>query len=620
MDKDEINIKSPEEITIEEKSFEEDNNTITTPAEPTSQDAVPETPPVPNTAASEPTQPEPVAPEPAQPESVLVASESLIEDSESKPSHKARNIFIVVLVLTLAALGTFTTFAIINHNNQKTEQESPNTPEKDQELDPSLKLSSNSLSDFDLEFLKLENESENKIYSPLSIKYALAMLKDGAAGDSKTQIENLIGNYTPKAYTNSENRSLANAIAINETYKNEILPSYINTIQTRYNAEAIYDPFMNALTVNQWVSDKTLGRIENLLEDDFNRDNDKVALLINALAIDMEWQNKIQCSDTVSNVECKKDNTVIRALHENHRPATVNVILNNKYGSGNFDSMTNAKIVEFGAGVNNYDIKTEIGEEKIIETIKSEYNKWLESEDVQECINENGCEHIERTADDFLKNSKYLEELYSNYGTIGSTTDFMLNDTEEAKVFAKDLKEYDGDTLQYVAIMPKEKNLETYIQSLTADKANALISGLKEIKSENFKKGVVTKITGSVPIFEFDYDLKLKEDLINLGVEGVFNENGGNLLDMTENKTMFVQDAIHKANIDFSNEGIKAAAVTVVSAGLGNTGGLKFEYLWDVPVEEIDLTFNKPFLFLIRDKASGEVWFTGTVYKPSTNE
>ena len=33
------------------------------------------------------------------------------------------------------------------------------------------------ISDFDLSFLKLENQKENKIYSPLSIKYALNMLE-----------------------------------------------------------------------------------------------------------------------------------------------------------------------------------------------------------------------------------------------------------------------------------------------------------------------------------------------------------------------------------------------------------------------------------------------------------
>jgi hypothetical protein len=33
-------------------------------------------------------------------------------------------------------------------------------------------------------------------------------------------------------------------------------------------------------------------------------------------------------------------------------------------------------------------------------------------------------------------------------------------------------------------------------------------------------------------------------------------------------------------------------------------------------VEEIDMTFDKPFVFFIQDKDTGEVWFAGTVYQP----
>ena len=44
--------------------------------------------------------------------------------------------------------------------------------------------------------------------------------------------------------------------------------------------------------------------------------------------------------------------------------------------------------------------------------------------------------------------------------------------------------------------------------------------------------------------------------------------------------------------------------------------GGSFDYLYKVPVERIDLTFNKPYMFIVRDKSTGEVWFTGTVYEP----
>ena len=44
-----------------------------------------------------------------------------------------------------------------------------------------------------------------------------------------------------------------------------------------------------------------------------------------------------------------------------------------------------------------------------------------------------------------------------------------------------------------------------------------------------------------------------------------------------------------------------------------------YEHLFDVPVEEVNITFDKPYLFLIRDKNSGEVWFVGSVYEPTKN-
>lgn len=77
-------------------------------------------------------------------------------------------------------------------------------------------------------------------------------------------------------------------------------------------------------------------------------------------------------------------------------------------------------------------------------------------------------------------------------------------------------------------------------------------------------------------------------------------------------------ETTHEDPIEFSNEGIKAAAVTP-EGGYG-AGSCYFEHLYDVPVETIDLTFNKPYLFLIINKDTQEVWFVGSVYEPTTSE
>ena len=163
--------------------------------------------------------------------------------------------------------------------------------------------------------------------------------------------------------------------------------------------------------------------------------------------------------------------------------------------------------------------------------------------------------------------------------------------------------------------MPKTETLEDYIQNLNAEKVQEAIKNLKEIKSENFEEGTVINIRGNVPLFNYDYDLDLMEDLKKLGIEDVFDAKKKDLSNMTSAEEIYITTAKHKAMIEFSNEGIKAAATTMM--GGAGAAGCYFDYIYEVPVKKIDITFDKPYLYLIRDKDSGEVWFVGTVYEPS---
>ena len=179
------------------------------------------------------------------------------------------------------------------------------------------------------------------------------------------------------------------------------------------------------------------------------------------------------------------------------------------------------------------------------------------------------------------------------------------------------MKEYGGTTLQYIAIMPKETELKDYIKDVTAEQINEKVSNLKELKKENFKDGVITKIKGYIPFFKYNDELELIDDLKSIGVKDVFDSKKADLSKLTSDKSAYIAEMKHVATIELSNDGIKAAAVTA-GGGLGSAS-YAFDYEWDVPVEEIDMTFDKPFMYLIRDKKSGEVWFTGAVYKVGDN-
>lgn len=75
------------------------------------------------------------------------------------------------------------------------------------------------------------------------------------------------------------------------------------------------------------------------------------------------------------------------------------------------------------------------------------------------------------------------------------------------------------------------------------------------------------------------------------------------------NTILYVSDALHKANIDFTEKGIKAAAVTVIV--------MADKSMVATPTKPKEIKIDKPFLYMTRDKNTGEIWFVGTVYEPN---
>ena len=497
---------------------------------------------------------------------------------EEKSNKKNKNLIVIIIVIVILALGGVYFSSIKDNKNNKEKKEE-------------------TISNFDLTFLTLEEGEKNKIYSPLSIKYALAMLNEGAKGTTKEQIDNILGDYKPHKYTSTDNMSFANAMFINNNYKNRIKESYQKNLNDKYNAEVIYDDFTSANNINNWVSNKTFNLVNNMFDDSIKN---TISVLINALAIDMEWNKNIQATYNQRNYD-------VNYSHEKY--STSIPVIENTYGKVKFNNQ-DVDSVEFGSSINNYDIVSTLGKDNIKKTITKAYKNWLKKSDNYELAKRNNQLDVDKYVEKFIK------ELDSNYKKVETSTDYYFYIDDNVKVFAKDLKTYNGTSLEYVGIMPTKENLSDYIKNTNAKKINDIIIKLKTIELNNFEKGKITKITGKVPLFKYEYDLQLKEDLQALGITDIFDSTKADLSEIGAG--IYVSKAKHKANIEFSNEGIKAAAVT--SFELETTSladGIGFEYLFDVPVVTIDLTFDKPYMYIIRDKDTGEVWFTGTVYNPT---
>lgn len=501
-----------------------------------------------------------------------------------------KNKKIIIITTIIVLLISISIILFVKFNKEK-KYDDPIIKEK-----AVYSIKSNSLEPFDLYFLQLENKKENKIYSPLSIKYALSMLAEGSEGESKKQILDIIYNYKTNKYENNKNISLANALFIKEIYKDKINNNYKTTLIDKYNAEVIIDSFMSPVNINSWVNNKTLGLINNLF-DDISEEN---LILINALAIDMEWEDKF--IHAYPNVPVS-----VNYKHEKFSWFGPDEVTEKEFN----DIEEKISGMEIIASVNKYDIVNVLGENKIRKTVKEELIKYLNENNltIRNVYNEDN-KTDEELFELYLDN--YIEEINSNYKKIDASTDFSFYTDENIKVFAKSLKEYNGKQLEYIGIMPLNKNLDEYVKNITAQDINNLLGQLKKIELNNFKDGVVTKITGFIPKFKFDYELDLMNDLKTLGIKNVFEIGKANLKNITSDE-LYINKISHKSNIEFTQDGIKAAAITYAG---GKGAGETFNYYFEVPVEEIDLTFDKPYMFIIRDKKTQEVWFTGTVYNP----
>lgn len=492
-------------------------------------------------------------------------------------------------------------------------------------------VTTNDFSKFDLSFLKFENEEENKIYSPLSIKYAFKMLEEATEGRSYEQIASIINAYNLTEYESNEKMALANAFFIRESFKHNVKDSYINALKTKYNADLVFDEFASANKINSWVKEHTLELIPEITDDSEVKSLNFA--LVNALGIDMEWEHKFLKHDYADD---KNISYGASYYHARIPSQTYAFEWNSPDGLTNkkFNETQNVSSMKVIASINNYDPVKTLGEDAIREEVYEDFKEWAtgtgkHSDDWDSGKNytdffENDYseEGIKKAFDKWFNNTNafwnyegksFIEELNENLDRVNYSTDFSIYVDDDVKVFAKDLEEVDGTTLQYVGIMPINEDLDEYIDSVSSTEINKLVSNLKELKQENFRDGYLTYIHGYIPKFKFEYDLDLKSDLEKLGVTDVFEAGKANLSKMTDDKNTYIGVVKHKANIEFTQDGIKAAAATM-AGGLG--AGMSYDYYLEMPTDDIDITFDKPYMFLIRDKKTGETWFVGTVYEP----
>ncbi|MGN0614909.1 serpin family protein [Ruminococcus flavefaciens] len=347
-----------------------------------------------------------------------------------------------------------------------------------------------------------KKDEENLLVSPMSISAALAMTANGADGETKAEMEKVLGNgltldqlneymayYISKLPNEKKQKvMLADSIWFKDKETFKVYDEFLEKNKKFYNAELYKAAFDNNTVkdVNSWVNRNTQGMIPSLLKNgDLTPTDEKeiLMMLINTLYFEAEWSNP--------------------------------------YTSSRDEKFTDL----------------------------------------------NGNEHS-------IKAMHSQERYY-----------YDLGDADAFK------KPYAGGKYSFVGIMPKEKDIVSYVKDLDAEK---LFEGLKEYEDpEKIELNVM------IPKFKYQYSKSMTKVLIDMGMPTAFDWRNAdfskiNDLSVEGADPLYIDDVLHKTKIEVTEKGTKAAAVTAVMMAAGCA--------MPEPKKEINIFLDKPFVYMIVDE------------------
>ena len=350
-------------------------------------------------------------------------------------------------------------------------------------------------------------DDKNYMFSPLSIKMALALAANGAEGKTEKEIVNALGIFDINGintlskeliekFSKSENLKfdIANSIWINKSSTPQNFSAdYKNLVKEYYSAEVgTVDKQNAAIKINSWISDKTNGKIDSIVENP-NFD----AMLVNAIYFKGLWEEEFNKHATKQEEFYNLDGSISKPYFMN------------KTDWINYASEGGTKVIEL--------------------PYKNRF-------------------------DSFTENGEYT-------GT---------------QVFD------DVDVSMYLIMTDSDKNLAKNLNEM--------------VYLDRFERKYINL---SLPKFKIEYETSLNDALKAIGINKAFDADA-EFEKMFDSGNMFFTDTIHKTFISVDEYGTEAAAVTSIAMA-GSA----------LPPEPIEVKFNKPFYFAIRDNISGEILFVG---------
>ncbi|NLG40843.1 MAG: serpin family protein, partial [Chloroflexi bacterium] len=178
--------------------------------------------------------------------------------------------------------------------------------------------------------------------------------------------------------------------------------------------------------------------------------------------------------------------------------------------------------------------------------------------------------------------------------------DMMRLSTEELRALKNDQIQmvelgYANSSMVMDLVAPTNGNWDSFSQTLTAGLLDDYLGQLD-----------THRVDLSLPKFIIETpEMDLIDPMQDLGMIDLFGM-GADLSGMTGDKSLLISTLVQKAFIDVNEAGTEAAAVTIAVA---QEKGM-------ISPEPLTITFDSPFLFLIRDRDTGAILFIGQLIQP----
>lgn len=155
---------------------------------------------------------------------------------------------------------------------------------------------------------------------------------------------------------------------------------------------------------------------------------------------------------------------------------------------------------------------------------------------------------------------------------------------------------YEGDKLSMLVLLPRERDgWKALEKNLTVEQLDRWVQAMRR-----------TEVRLWLPRFEMTQSYGLNAPLRTLGIRDAFVAGTADFSGMDGTRDLFITSVVHKAFVAVDEKGTEAAAATGIVVGVTS-----------MPMEPPpEFRADRPFVFAIRERATGAILFMGRVSDP----